>query len=69
MVKFGKGVVKARIPIFVISLLLLVPSVLGMANTRVNYDILAYLPEDIETMVGQDILVNEFGTEIGRAHV
>lgn len=62
MVKFGKGVVKARIPIFVISLLLLVPSVLGMANTRVNYDILAYLPEDIETMVGQDILVNEFGT-------
>lgn len=62
MVKFGKGVVKARIPIFVISLLLLVPSVLGMANTRVNYDILTYLPEDIETMVGQDILVNEFGT-------
>lgn len=62
MIKFGKGVVKARIPIFVISLLLLVPSVLGMANTRVNYDILTYLPKDIETMVGQDILVNEFGT-------
>lgn len=62
MIKFGKGVVKARIPIFVISLLLLVPSVFGIVNTRVNYDILTYLPEDIETMVGQDILVNDFGT-------
>lgn len=62
MIKFGKGVVKLRVPIFIISLLLLIPSALGMIKTRVNYDILTYLPEDIETMVGQDILVNDFGT-------
>lgn len=62
MIKFGKGVVKLRVPIFIISLLLLIPSALGMINTRVNYDILTYLPKDIETMVGQDILVNDFGT-------
>ena len=62
MIKFGKGVVKLRVPIFIISLLLLIPSALGMIKTRVNYDILTYLPKDIETMVGQDILVNDFGT-------
>ncbi|MCI9137516.1 MAG: MMPL family transporter [Lachnospiraceae bacterium] len=62
MIKFGKGVVKLRIPIFIISLLLLIPAAFGMITTRVNYDILTYLPKDIETMVGQDILVNEFGT-------
>lgn len=62
MIKFGKGVVKLRVPIFIISLLLLIPSALGMIKTRVNYDILTYLPKDIETMVGQDILINDFGT-------
>ncbi|MEG1947218.1 MAG: efflux RND transporter permease subunit [Lachnospiraceae bacterium] len=62
MIKFGKGVVKYRIPIFIISLLLLIPSAFGYMNTRVNYDILTYLPKDIETMKGQDILVDEFGT-------
>ncbi len=62
MIKFGKGVVKLRVPIFIISLLLLIPSALGMIKTRVNYDILTYLPKDIETMAGQDILVNDFGT-------
>ncbi len=62
MSKFGKGVVKLRVPIFVISLLLLIPSVIGIVNTRINYDILSYLPEDIETMEGQDILIDEFGT-------
>lgn len=62
MIKFGKGVVKLRIPIFIISLLLLIPSVLGIVNTRINYDILSYLPKDIETMEGQDILMDEFGT-------
>ena len=62
MIKFGKGVVKLRVPIFIISLLLLIPSALGMIKTRVNYDMLTYLPGDIETMVGQDILVNDFGT-------
>jgi len=62
MIKFGKGVVKLRVPIFIISLLLLIPAAIGMITTMVNYDILTYLPKDIETMKGQDILVNEFGT-------
>lgn len=62
MIKFGKGVVKFRIPILMISFLLLVPSIIGYVNTRINYDILSYLPEDIETMQGQEILLEEFGT-------
>ena len=62
MKKFGKGVVKMRIPILIISLLLLIPSVIGIVNTRINYDILSYLPKDIETMKGQDILMDEFNT-------
>lgn len=62
MITFGKKVVKMRIPIFILSLVLLVPSFLGFVKTRVNYDILSYLPGDIETMEGQDILVDEFGT-------
>ena len=62
MEKFGKWVVRLRIPILVLSLALLVPAFLGYVGTRVNYDILSYLPKDIETMVGQDILVEEFGT-------
>ncbi|MFR2512120.1 MAG: efflux RND transporter permease subunit [Lachnospira eligens] len=60
MKKFGKVVVKLRIPILVLSFLLLIPSVLGYFNTRVNYDILYYLPM-IETMQGQDILLDDFG--------
>lgn len=62
MIKFGKGVVKHRVLIFVVSILLLIPSAIGYFNTRINYDILTYLPKDIETMKGQDILVDEFGT-------
>ena len=62
MIKFGKAVVKLRVPILILSLLLLIPSAIGYFNTRVNYDILTYLPEDIETMKGQDILLDEFGT-------
>ena len=62
MIKFGKGVVKMRIPILILSILLLIPAGIGYLNTRVNYDILSYLPEDIETMEGQDILLDEFGT-------
>lgn len=62
MEKFGRRVVQFRIPILILSLLLLIPSFLGYVKTRVNYDILSYLPKDIETMVGQDILVDEFGT-------
>lgn len=62
MVKFGKKVVKYRVPILIISILLLIPSVLGYVNTRVNYDVLTYLPEDIETMKGQEIMTEDFGT-------
>ncbi|MGI6020706.1 MAG: efflux RND transporter permease subunit [Lachnospiraceae bacterium] len=61
MKKFGKWVVRLRIPIVIISLLLLIPSFFGIINTRVNYDILSYLPDDLETMKGQDILLDEFG--------
>lgn len=62
MIKFGKGVVKFRVPILILSILLLIPAGIGYLNTRVNYDILTYLPKDIETMKGQDILLDEFGT-------
>jgi hypothetical protein len=62
MIKFGKAIVKLRIPILILSVLLLIPSAIGYFETRVNYDILSYLPEDIETMEGQDILLDEFGT-------
>lgn len=61
MYKFGKGVVKFRIPIVIIALMLLIPSVFGIIKTRINYDILSYLPSDIETMEGQDIMLKEFG--------
>ncbi|MEG0903546.1 MAG: MMPL family transporter [Lachnospiraceae bacterium] len=60
MEKLGKQIVKYRIPILILSLLLLIPSVLGMIKTRVNYDILYYLPKNIETMKGQDILLKDF---------
>ena len=61
MVKFGKAVVKSRVAILIISFLLLIPSAFGYLHTRVNYDVLTYLPEDIETMQGQDIMVKDFG--------
>lgn len=62
MYKVGEKIVKWRIPIFIVSILLLIPSVFGMIATRINYDILSYLPDDIETMQGQTILEEEFGT-------
>ena len=61
MQKFGRGVVKLRVPILIVSILLLIPSVFGFVSTRINYDILSYLPSDIETMKGQDIMLDEFG--------
>ena len=61
MIKFGKWVVKHRVAILILGILLLIPSAIGYFNTRVNYDILTYLPEDIETMEGQEIMVDEFG--------
>ena len=61
MLKFGEWIAKHRALILVIGVLLLIPSAIGYINTRVNYDILSYLPKDINTMVGQDILKDEFG--------
>ena len=59
---FGKTVVKARYLILIIALALALPSLWGMLHTRVNYDLLTYLPDSIETMKGQDILMEDFGT-------
>lgn len=61
MVKLRKKIVKYRVVILIIGFLLLIPSAMGYFKTKVNYDILYYLPDDIETMVGQDILMDEFG--------
>ena len=61
MIKFGKWIAKHKVIIVIISMLLLIPSFLGIAATRVNYDILSYLPESLETVEGQDIMVDEFG--------
>lgn len=58
--KFGKAVVKLRHTILVIALVLLIPSVIGMAKTHVNYDMLSYLPDDMESVKGQDLLMDEF---------
>lgn len=59
--RFSKTVVKYRIGILVLALILAVPAVLGMAGTRINYDMLDYLPEDMDTVIGQDELMDEFG--------
>lgn len=61
MDKFGKAVVKCRVIILITSILLLIPAVFGYIRTRVNYDVLTYLPKEIETMQGQDIMINDFG--------
>ena len=61
MVKVGKWIAKHRVLMLIIGFLLIIPSVIGMAKTRVNYDLLSYLPEHLETVKGQDILVDEYG--------
>ena len=61
MDRFGKAVVKFRIPILIIGILLLIPSALGILSTRINYDMLVYLPDEIDTIKGQDILLDDFG--------
>ena len=61
MVKVGKKIVKFRVPILILSIILLIPAVWVYVNTRINYDVLTYLPEDIETMQGQEIMTNDFG--------
>ena len=58
--RFSKAVVKYRIPILILTVLLMIPSVIGMAATRVNYDMLTYLPEDMETVIGQNELLEDF---------
>ena len=61
MIHFGRFVARHRAIVLILAVLLLIPSVLGYLHTRVNYDILTYLPDDIDTMVGQDILIDQFG--------
>ena len=61
MVKTGKWIAKHRVIILMICILLSVPAVFGMAATKINYDLLSYLPEKLETVKGQDILVDEYG--------
>lgn len=61
MIKFGKGVVKYRVQILAACILLLIPSIFGMVRTRINYDMLTYLPEEMDTVIGQDILMDDFG--------
>jgi len=59
--RFANAVVKRRVLILVLAVLLMIPAVLGMAATRINYDMLDYLPDDIDTVIGQDVLMKDFG--------
>ena len=62
MLKFGKAVVKSRFIILIVAVLLLIPAGIGYIHTKVNYDILSYLPKEIDTMKGQDMLLEKFRT-------
>ena len=62
LIKMGKQIAKHKFLILLIGFLLLIPSLIGMVTTRVNYDLLSYLPETLETVKGQDVMVDEFGT-------
>lgn len=59
--RFSKAVVKYRVPILILALVLMVPSILGMVGTRINYDMLDYLPADMDTVIGQNALMEDFG--------
>ena len=59
--KLAKGIVKQRFLILIIAIALLIPSLIGMLKTRINYDMLTYLPEDMDTVIGQNVLMDEFG--------
>jgi len=61
MKKIGKSICKNKTKILIITFILFIPALIGMNLTKINYDILVYLPEDIETIEGQNILTNEFG--------
>ena len=60
MIKAGQWIAKHRVLILVLAVLLLIPSVIGMSRTKINYDLLTYLPDDLDTVKGQDILVDDF---------
>ena len=62
MVKIGKKIAKWKWFFFLLAIVLLVPAGIGISRTKVNYDILSYLPEDLETVKGQEIMVDQFGT-------
>ena len=59
--RFSKAVVKCRVPILIIAILLLIPATIGMVTTRINYDMLNYLPDDMDTVIGQNALLEDFG--------
>ncbi len=59
--RFSKAVVKCRIPILLVTILLMVPALFGMLKTRINYDMLVYLPKDMDTITGQNLLLEDFG--------
>ena len=59
--RFSKAVVKYRVPILILALVLMVPSILGMVGTRINYDMLDYLPADMDTVIGQNAQMEDFG--------
>lgn len=61
MIKFGKAVVKYRIMILISAVILMIPCIIGVVNTRINYDMLTYLPKNMDTVIGQDILMDDFG--------
>ena len=61
LIKMGKQIAKHKFLILLIGLLLLIPSLIGTVTTKVNYDLLSYLPDTLETVKGQDILVDEYG--------
>ena len=68
MVKVGKWIARHRVLMLIVGFLLIIPSVIGMAKTRVNYDLLSYLPEHLETVKGQDILDGSIFHGRGREH-
>lgn len=61
VIKFGKWLTKNKVFVIIFALLLMIPAVIGYVSTRINYDVLSYLPNSLETVSGQDIMVDEFG--------
>ena len=61
LIKMGKQIAKHKFLILLIGFLLLIPSLIGTVTTKVNYDLLSYLPDTLETVKGQDIMVDEYG--------